>query len=259
MATPTAIRVAESGWRRYKHTWRASLFSSFVNPVMLLLAMGIGLGSLVDRAGGPGGLPYVVWLAPGLLANIAMQTAAGESAYPVMAGMRWIKSYDAMLAGPLNPIDIVLGHFTWVSFRILQVTAVFAAVAVWLADLDPLGAIAATGAALLTGMAFIGLITAYTAKFTGDGSDTALSNLFRYIMVPLFLFSGVFFPIAQLPGFMQPLAWATPLWHGVELSRWLSIGLDPTFSPLVHAGYLVVVGLIGMVAAVRYFELRLVK
>lgn len=256
MATPTAIRVAESGWRRYKHTWRASLFSSFVNPVMLLLAMGIGLGTLVDRTGGPGGLPYVTWLAPGLLANIAMQTAAGESAYPVMAGMKWIKSYDAMLAGPLNPVDIVAGHFTWVSFRIVQVTVVFAAVAVWLADMDPLGAFAATGAALLTGMAFIGLVTAYTARFN---SETSLSNLFRYIVVPLFLFSGVFFPITQLPAFMQPLAWATPLWHGVELSRWLSIGIEPAFSPIVHVVYLLAVGAFGLVAAVRLFEMRLVK
>ncbi len=256
MSTPTAIRVAESGWRRYKHTWRASLVTSFVNPVMLLLAMGIGLGSLVDRNGGPGGLPYVVWLAPGLLANIAMQTAAGESSYPVMAGMRWIKSYDAMLAGPLTATDIVLGHFSWVSFRIAQVTVVFAAVSVWLADLDPLRALAATGAGLLTGMAFIGLITAYTAKFN---NDTSLANLFRFIVVPLFLFSGVFFPIAQLPGFMQPLAWLTPLWHGVELARWLALGLDTAFGPLAHVGYLIVVAVAGVVVAVRLFEMRLIK
>jgi lipooligosaccharide transport system permease protein len=256
MSTPTAIRVAESGWRRYKHTWRASLFSSFVNPVMLLLAMGIGLGSLVDENGGPGGLPYVAWLAPGLIANIAMQTAVGESAYPVMAGMRWIKSYDAMLAGPLDASDIVLGHVAWVSFRIVQVTAVFAAVAVWLADVDPLGALAATGAGLLTGMAFIGPVTSYTAKFN---NDTSLSNLFRYIVVPLFLFSGVFFPITQLPGFMQPLAWLTPLWHGVELTRWLAIGIETSFTPLVHVGYLVAVGAAGIVAAIRLFEMRLIK
>lgn len=256
MSTPTAIRVAESGWRRYKHTWRASLFSSFVNPVMLLLAMGIGLGTLVDRSGGPEGLSYVMWLAPGLLANIGMQTAAGESAYPVMAGMKWIKSYDAMLAGPLNASDIVLGHFTWVSFRLVQVTAVFAAVAVWLADLDPLRAVPATGAAVLTGMAFIGAVTSYTAKFD---NETSLSNLFRYIVVPLFLFSGVFFPISQLPGFMQPLAWLTPLWHGVELTRWLALGLDATFSPLVHTGFLVAVAVAGVFYAIRLFEMRLVK
>jgi len=256
MSTPTAIRVAESGWRRYKHTWRASLFSSFINPVMLLLAMGVGLGSLVDRNGGPGGLPYVAWLAPGLIANIAMQTAAGESAYPVMAGMRWIKSYDAMLAGPLAASDIVLGHFAWVSFRIVQVTVVFAAVSVWLAGVDPLGAFAATGAGLLTGMAFIGPVTSYTAKFN---SDTSLSNLFRYVVVPLFLFSGVFFPITQLPGFMQPLAWLTPLWHGVELSRWLAIGIDTTFAPLVHVGFLIAVGVAGIIAAIRLFEMRLIK
>ena len=256
MATPTAIRVAESGWRRYKHTWRASLFSSFVNPVMLLLAMGIGLGTLVDRSGGPEGLTYVTWLAPGLLANIAMQTAAGESAYPVMAGMKWIKSYDAMLAGPLGPSDIVLGHFTWVSFRLVQVTVVFAAVAVWMADLSPIRALGATGASLLTGMAFIGAVTSYTAKFD---NETSLSNLFRYIVVPLFLFSGVFFPISQLPGFMQPLAWLTPLWHGVELTRWLGLGLDPTFSPFVHAGFLVAVTVGGVLLAVRLFAMRLVK
>jgi lipooligosaccharide transport system permease protein len=256
MATPTAIRVAESGWRRYKHTWRASLFTSFINPVMLLLAMGIGLGSLVDRTGGPGGLPYVMWLAPGLLANIAMQTAAGESSYPVMAGMRWIKSYDAMLAGPLTAADIVFGHFTWVSVRIAQVTVVFAAVAVWLADLDALPALAASGAGLLTGMAFIGLVTAYTARFN---NDTSLSNLFRFVVVPLFLFSGVFFPITQLPGFMQPLAWATPLWHGVELSRWLALGIGTTFDPLLHVGYLVVATVAGIVLAIRLFEMRLIK
>lgn len=254
MATPTAIRVAESGWRRYKHTWRASLFSSFVNPVMLLAAMGIGLGSLVED--GPGGFAYVTWLAPGLLANVAMQTAAGESAYPVMAGMKWIKSYDAMLAAPLDPSDIVLGHFTWVSFRIVQVSVVFAAVSVWLADLDLVGAMAATGAALLTGMAFIGTVTAYTAKFN---NDTSLSNLFRYIVVPLFLFSGVFFPVSQLPGFLQPFAWLTPLWHGVELSRWLALGMEPQFGPAVHAGFLVAVTVAGLVAANRMFAMRLVK
>jgi lipooligosaccharide transport system permease protein len=185
-----------------------------------------------------------------------MQTAAGESAYPVMAGMRWIKSYDAMLASPLRASDIVLGHFTWVSFRIAQVTLIFGAVVVWLADLDLLPVIAATGASLLTGMAFIGLVTAYTAKFQ---SDTSLANLFRYVVVPLFLFSGVFFPISQLPSIIQPLAWLTPLWHGVELSRWLALGLETTFSPFVHAGYLIVVGALGMAAAVRLFEMRLVK
>jgi lipooligosaccharide transport system permease protein len=133
---------------------------------------------------------------------------------------------------------------------------VFAVVAVWLADLDPLGALAATGAALLTGMAFIGLVTAYTAKFN---NETSLANLFRYIVVPLFLFSGVFFPITQLPGFMQPLAWLTPLWHGVELSRWLAMGIDTAFAPILHVGYLVVVGVLGFVLAVRLFEERLVK
>lgn len=256
MATAAALRIAESGWRRYKHTWRASVFSSFFNPIMLLLAMGIGLGELVDRNGGPGGLAYVTWLAPGLLANVAMQTAVGESAYPVQAGFRWARLYDAMVAGPVEPADVFIGHAAWVMARVAQASVAFALAAVWLADVDLIAALATIGPALLIGWAFIGPVTGYTTHWL---NDTALSALFRYVVVPLFLFSGVFFPISQLPVFLQPLAWLTPLWHGVELSRLTALGIASTFAPLVHVIALVAFGFVGSWWSIGLYRKRLIK
>ncbi len=256
MATPAPVRFMEAGYRRYKHTWRASVFSTFVNPILLLLSLGIGLGSLVDERGGPGGIAYVTWLAPGLLAAAAMQTAAGESSYPVMAGIKWIKSYDAALSTPLTVRDIALGHFGWIGVRLAQMLVVYAAVMVAFDAADPLRGLAAIAPALLTGLSFAGVITAYTARLE---NETGLSSLFRFGIVPLFLFSGTFFPIDQLPTFIQPVAWLTPLWHGVELTRSVALSAATTFSPAVHIGYLLVAGVAGGAMAIRFMERRIVK
>ena len=256
MATPPAVRVMEAGYRRYKHTWRASVFSTFVNPILLLLSLGIGLGSLVDQRGGPGGFEYVTWLAPGLLAAAAMQTAAGESSYPVMAGIKWIKSYDAALATPITVRDLTLGHFGWIGVRLLQMLVVYATVIIAFDAADLVRGLAAIAPALLTGLSFAGIITAYTARLE---NETGLSSLFRFGIVPLFLFSGTFFPIDQLPGFMQPIAWATPLWHGVELTRSLALATPSTFNPAVHLAYLAVVGIAGGLLATRFLDRRIVK
>lgn len=256
MATPAPLRVVEAGARRYRHTWRASVISSFLNPVLLLVAMGVGLGSLVDDRGGPGGLPYLTWLAPGLLAAAAMQTAAGESAYPVMAGIKWIKTYDAALATPITVRDLVAGHLGWVTIRVTQVSVVFALVITVFGVTGPGQALLAAVPAVLTGVAFAGPVTAYTARLE---DETGLSSLFRFGIVPLFLFSGTFFPISQLPDPVQPLAYATPLWHGVELARGFALGIPTTFPPLVHLGYLAVVAAGGSVLATRLLRRRMVS
>lgn len=256
MATPAPVRFMEAGYRRYKHTWRASVFSTFINPILLLLSLGIGLGSLVDERGGPGGIAYVTWLAPGLLAASAMQTAAGESSYPVMAGIKWIKSYDAALATPLTVRDLTLGHIGWVGVRLTQMLVVYAGVIVAFGAADPVRGFVAVMPALLTGLTFACVITAYTARLE---DETGLTSLFRFGIVPLFLFSGTFFPISQLPQFMQPIAWITPLWHGVELTRSLALATPTTFSPVVHIAYLVAVGVAAGALSVRFLERRVVK
>lgn len=230
--------------------------STFLSPVLLLLAMGVGLGSLVDDRGGPEGLPYLTWLAPGLLAAAAMQTAAGDSAYPVMAGIKWIKSYDAALSTPLRVLHLIGGHLAWIIIRLVTVSVVYGIVMVAFGATTIVESFLAIGPAILTGFAFAGPVTAYTARLT---QETGLASLFRFVIVPLFLFSGTFFPISQLPDWMEPLALVTPLWHGVELTRWAALGLSPQFSPLIHVVVLLAFGLVFAAFSIRLLERRLIS
>ena len=251
-----SLLVLEREARVYRHTWRSSMISTFLSPILLLLAMGVGLGSLVDDRGGPAGLPYLTWLAPGLLAAAAMQTAAGDSAYPVMASIKWIKSYDAALASPIEVHHLVGGHIGWVVMRLVMVSVVFAGVMAAFGATTLTESILAVGPAVLTGFAFTGPVTAYTANLK---KETGLASLFRFGIVPLFLFSGTFFPISQLPDWMQPLAFLTPLWHGVELTRWAALGLEPTLTPMLHGLVLVMVGITFALVATRIMKRRLVS
>ncbi|MBA2529647.1 MAG: ABC transporter permease [Euzebyales bacterium] len=258
MAAP-ALRFMETQARVYRRTWKASAFTTFLNPVLFLLAMGMGLGTLVDRgdgAAGLGGLTYLQFLAPGLLAASAMQTAAGDSSFPVMAGVKWQKTYHAALATPISARDLVHGHLIWVLVRLLMtVTAFFVVMALFGAARLPGGAVAVLPA-VLTGMAFAAPVTAFAVRLE---NDYHLSSLFRFGIVPLFLFSGTFFPISQLPGWLQPAAYVTPLWHGVELTRAAALGTAPAWPPILHAAYLAAWVAVGVGLAVRGFRRRLVR
>lgn len=251
-----ALRVVEAHARVYRRTWRGSVISTFLSPAMYLLAMGIGLGTLVDRGAGTTalGIPYLTFLAPGLLVAAAMQTGAGDGSWPVMAGIKWTKTYHATLATPIRVQDLVVGHVGWVGIRVTFVSVVFVLVMAAFGAV-PVGAgLLAVVPAVLTGLAFTAPVTAYAAWLE---RDTGLSNLFRFGIVPMFLFSGTFFPITQLPGWMQPLAYVVPLWHGVELARGISLGLPTTFSPVIHVAYLVVWIVVGTLAGIRLFRRRL--
>ncbi len=238
MTTPLALRVMEVQARVYRRIWRASVVTSFVNPMLFLAAMGLGLGSLVDRDAGRAaleGVTYLEFLAPGLLAATAMQTGAGDSTYPVMAGMKWMRTYHATLATPVGVGHLTAGHLAWVTVRVGLVSLAYVIVMVGFGAVGPVRGLAALAPAMLTGLAFAALVTAYTAQLE---NDQGLSSLFRFGIVPMFLFSGTFFPIDQLPGWAEAIALATPLYHGVELARGASLGVGTAAHPLVHAGYL---------------------
>lgn len=260
MAVVAPLRIVESRAREYRRTWRGSVISAFVNPVLFLLAMGVGLGRLVDEAAnadGAGlGIPYLTFLAPGLLAATAMQTAAGDSSYPVMAGIKWRKTFHAVLATPLTVRDLAVGYLGWVTVRLTFVTVVFASAMTLFGATTPLQAALAIPPAVLTGLAFAALVTAYTARLK---DESGLASLFRFGIVPLFLFSGTFFPIEQLPAVIRPVAYVTPLWHGVSLCRGLAIA-DTGFGvdPLISVGYLAVLTVAGTVLATRILRRRLV-
>lgn len=254
-----AWSVLEYLLRVYQRTFRGSLMSSFLSPLLYLAAMGYGLGSLVDRGGSGGidGVEYVAFIAPGVLAATAMQTASGECTYPVLGAIKWHGQFHAMLATPLRPRQVLLGHLGFVTVRFLIVCGVFLVVAAVLGATPAPTTPLALPAAVLTGLAFAAPITAMAAKVQ-DGGDS-FNVLFRFIIMPMFLFSGTFFPVDQLPGFLQPVAWATPLWHGVELSRGLTLGTGTLAGAVGHVAYLAVFVVVGYLLAERFLTRRLVS
>lgn len=257
------MRVVESELLGYKRTWRGTAISSFVNPLLFLTAMGLGLGSLVDSGEGDLSIPYLAFVATGLMAASAMQNGASDGAFPVMAGIKWRKSFEGAIATPISPGDIVVGRFLWSTLRLTFVLVVFGSIAA-LPFIDAMEfgpAMKAVPPGVLTGLAFTTAVTAFTVT---REDDTSLSTLFRFGIIPLFLFSGTFFPISQLPGFLQPIAYATPLFHGVELVRKFALpGADSTvvtsIPVWVHVAYLVALAGVSLYLASRWLDRRLRK
>jgi lipooligosaccharide transport system permease protein len=250
---PTWVRSMRYWAYQYKRTWRGSITTSFLYPVLYLAALGIGFGSLVK--GPVGGVRYLDFLAPGLLASTAMQIGGNESMYPVMAAIKWLRTYFAMLATPLNVIDVLVGHLAWIALRLLMVTSIYLLImAAFGTVLSPL-AILAVPVGVLTGLAFAAPIAAFAAA---QQNDTGFSTIYRFGLIPLFLFSGTFFPISQLPGWLQPIAQATPLYHGVALCRALVLGHVEVTAAVAHLAYLVALSAIGFAVAQRTYRRRLV-
>lgn len=241
----------------YRRTWKGSIIGRFVSPLFFLLSMGLGLGALVDaRAGGIDGLPYLRFVVPGILAMQAMMLAFGESTYAVMGYIKWNRMYSAMLATPLRVGEVLGGHLAVVAVHLTVATAIFLAVAAPFGAFGSWWVLLAVPVAVLTGMAFSVPTFALAAHID---NDNAFSILFRFVMTPLMLFSGTFFPVAQLPVWMQPLAWVTPLWHGVELSRDASEGTWPGWVGLAHLAVLGLYVAVGWVLARRTFTARLLS
>jgi lipooligosaccharide transport system permease protein len=255
-------RVVELRAMQYRRTFRASIFSSFLNPVLFLLAMGVGLGTYVDQSGTAnkalGGLSYLQFLAPGLLAATAMQAAAFESTFPIMGGLAWQKTFHAMFATPISARDIVVGNLAWITIRLTSICAIFTIVmTLFGAAASPL-ILLAIPAAVLTGMAFATPIVAFSAT---QRTPEKFNAVFRFGITPLFLFSGTFFPISNLPEMVRPIAWLSPLWHGVELSRQLALGTigDDPVRAVAHVAILAAIVVLGTWWAFRTVEARLVR
>jgi lipooligosaccharide transport system permease protein len=258
MAMTSALHVLEHNVLVYRRTWRGGLFTTFLAPVLFLVAMGVGLGTFVDRnaSSSLGGVSYLVFLAPGLLVSQAMQTAAGESMYPIMSAIVWQKTFHAAVATPIRTLDIVIGQALWLTLRLSLVGVVFAIVMVPFGAADPVHALAMVPVAVLTGLAFALPITAFSAT---QRNDSIFAVINRFIITPLFLFSGIFFPITQLPVVLQPIAYVTPLWHGVTLARAISVGgVDPLVALINLCVLLGYIG-VGIYAASITFHRRLAQ
>ena len=241
----------------HRHFWRSSALGSVLEPVLFLAAMGLTLGSLVDRGPGlPGGVGYLSFLAPGLLVAAAMQTATGESSYPVLGAIKWDRVYEAVLATPARAADLVTGHLLHVAFRVTTSAAAFLVVLVLFGAAESPLVVLALPVALLTGLAFAAPVTAMAARLEEDAAFAALQ---RFLVVPLFLFSGTFFPVTQLPVALEWSAYATPLWHGVTLARDLALGTVDGGAALLHTGYLALWVAAGTWLATRAMQRRMVR
>ncbi|MDQ3591940.1 MAG: ABC transporter permease [Actinomycetota bacterium] len=245
-------------WRvRWRRTWRGSAVTTFVLPVLYLLAMGVGLGAYVDE-GGPqdslGGVNYLDFIAPGLLATSVMQTAVGASTWPVLGAIKWDKTYFAMIASPLRPRDVLLGNLAFVAARLLMTAAVFWLVLLLFGVVALPWALLAIPAGVLIGMAHATPLFALSARLE---RETGFMLIYRIGVVPMFLFSGAFFPVSQLP---DPLQWLTqllPLFHGVELVRALTLGRPDLLVDVGHVAYLLLWCVVGLALADRSLARRL--
>lgn len=248
-----ALRVVEARARSARRTMRSAVVSALLNPILYLLAMGLGIGAVVDpaaAAGLPGG-SYLSFLAPGILVATAMQVASSESLWPVMVGLEWHRSYHGIAATPLRPVDIVLGHVGFCLLRVAAAGALIGVVVVAVGAAPAVGTALAVGVAVLVAAAFAPMVTAFTSSVR---SHAAMTALYRFAVMPLFLFSGTFFPIDRLPAAFQAAAPVSPLWHGAELARLAALGAPSAWPVVGHLAVLLTLCVVGVALSERAFR-----
>jgi lipooligosaccharide transport system permease protein len=250
-----SLLVVEGQWIWYRRNWRSSVASTFVQPALYLVAIGFGFGGQVHPSEATLGLPYAQYLAPALLVASLVQMASVDSTYPILSAFKWQQTYIGITATPITPGQVLGGQLGWIAARLVFAGAAFVLVA------SVLGAV--TGQAIglsilvgvLTAMALAAPVVAYAATLENEGQG--FNVIFRFIVMPMTLFAGTFYPVDQLPLWVRPLAWITPLWHGTELSRDLAFGTVEFGPALGHLAYLAAMIAVGTYFAHRNFVRRL--
>ncbi|WP_255546328.1 MULTISPECIES: ABC transporter permease [unclassified Nesterenkonia] len=254
-----ALHQAERTLRSMRAYGTVILFSSVSQPIMYILAMGLGLGVLVGEGGDfaeYGASSYLMYIAPAILASTVAMAAGIEFTFPVMEGFKWRRLYYGAQASPLSPGQIASGHILAVSVRFGIHAAIFTVVLYLFGAISsPLGVLM-IASAMLGGLA-IGLpIMAYVSTLRDEKGQMSLIQ--RFVIMPLFLFSGTFYPLTNLPGFLQVLGWFSPIWHANELGRVLAFGQpSPAWLILLHVLYLLGITVAAWLATVRIFTRRL--
>jgi lipooligosaccharide transport system permease protein len=252
MAHP-AVAVLEYYLTGYRRVWRGTVFSSFLMPVLFFVGMGLAVGEYVDQGGGLD-VPYLEFIAPGLLAFTGAQVGMIEAGFPVLGSFKWQKIYYGMAAAPLRVGDILAGQLSYIGLRVVVTAAAFLVVMLAFGAVGSGWAAVSPLVAVLVGLAVAAPMFAYSATVR---SPNLMAIMFRFGMLPMMLFSGVFFPVAQLPDLLEPAAYALPLWHGVELCRAATLGLDTAWPVVGHAGFLGLWFVVGAGLAVARFRRRL--
>ena len=245
-----AQRIWEKNYIAYRRLWKV-VFSGFFEPVFYLFAVGIGVGALVGDVTGPGGvqIPYAAFVAPAMMAASAMNGAVIETTFNIFFKLKFQKVYEGVLTTPMQPSDIAIGEIGWALLRGVLYSTAFIVVMFAMGLTSSLWALMAIPAATLVGFAF-GAAGMAAVTYMRSWQDFDLVTL---VTMPLFLFSGTFFPLDVYPPLIQNIAKISPLYHGTELLRGFALGLVD-WTMFGHAGFLLVMGLISAAIANRRLD-----
>jgi lipooligosaccharide transport system permease protein len=234
---------------------------AIANPVLYLVSIGLGVGAYIDKnTGGMGvdGVSYITFLAPALLATAAIQGAIDESVYPTLEGFKWDKIFFSMNSTPLSGNHIAMGVFFNSVIRVTFTAVIYWFVMLAFGVLESSRAWLAIFTAVMAGAAFGAMMQALAGML--ENEDIFFTVLQRFVIMPLFLFSGTFYPLTNMPIYLQWIGWISPLWHATELGRWLSYGHEISSLMLyTHFIFLNSLLLIGIIASRRIFTRRLGK
>ena len=234
---------------------------AIANPVLYLVSIGLGVGAYIDKnTGGMGvdGVSYITFLAPALLATAAIQGAIDESVYPTLEGFKWDKIFFSMNSTPLSGNHIAMGVFFNSLIRVTFTAIIYWLVMLAFGVLESPRAWLAIFTAIMAGAAFGALMQSLAGLLENENMFFTVLN--RFVIMPLFLFSGTFYPLTNMPIYLQWIGWISPLWHATELGRWLTYGHEiSTLMLYTHFVFLNSLLLIGIIASRRIFTRRLGK
>jgi lipooligosaccharide transport system permease protein len=239
----------------------SSLAEAVGTPLLYLLALGFGLGSLVDSGPGGdsdalGGVPYVQYIAPALLVAAAVQVGMGESSYPAYSRFKWTRVFWGVTATPVTPGEVADGQTLFIATRMVAGSTLYYLVLLAFGVAGGPAGVLMIPVGVLTGIACAVWVLALGAHMRSEGG--AFNVLFRFVLVPMTLFSGSFFPITEIPLVIRWLAWLSPLWHGNEVARAAALGDLQSWPTVGHLGYLTVLLVAGLLVARRFYRARLV-
>lgn len=249
----SAFRLWQHNLTTYSHSWQMNILPNFFEPFFYLLAIGFGLGQFVETIRG---VEYALFIAPGLAAVSTMYGASFDVTFNVFVKLHFDRLYDAITVTPLTPEDVVLGEAMWAVTRSLIYGLPFIVIAAGFGLVDSWWVLASPIAVIAIGFCFAAIGLTFTAFIP---TIDLYSFYFTLFVTPMFLFSGIFFPITTLPGWAQPLAWLSPLFHAAGLLRELFgvFGTD-LVAAAGHLLWLIVVGLLLFPIAPNVFRHRLV-
>ena len=250
----SALRLWQRNLLSYSHSWQMNILPNFFEPFFYLLAIGFGLGRFVESIGG---VEYASYIAPGLAATSAMYGASFDVTFNVFVKLHFDKLYDAVTVTPLSPEDVVAGEMMWGVTRSLLYALPFVLIASFFGLVDSWWALATPVAAIAIGFCFSMIGLTFTSIIP---RIDFFSFFFTLFITPMFLFSGIFFPIETLPEWAEPLAWFSPLFHAAALFRELFGVADvDLLAAAGHLGWLMALGLLLFPVAPNVFRHRLVN